>query len=125
MQEAIMPKKILVVDDEVEFVDAVKMRLEANDYTVIAAHDGRECMDKARREKPDLILLDLVMPESNGFETLSNLKTDPQTANMPVIILTAKSDTEYILDAGKLGAADYVVKPPSMQALLDIIRKYI
>lgn len=120
-----MPKKILVVDDEAEFVDAIRMRLEANGYTVIAAYDGRECIEKAKKEKPNLVLLDVVMPNVNGFETLSKLKTDPRTMNIPVIMLTAKSDSEYILDAGKLGAADYMVKPPSMQTLLEIIGKYV
>ena len=120
-----MPKKILVVDDEADFVEAIRMRLEANNYIVIAAYNGLECMDKARREKPNLILLDLVMPESNGFETLSKLKTDRHTVNIPVIILTAKSDSEYIVDASKLGAADYLVKPPSMQTLLEVIGKYV
>ncbi len=118
-------KTILVVDDEVEFVDAVKMRLEANDYNVIAAYDGREGMEKAKRIHPDLILLDLVMPRSNGFETLSKLKLDPETSAIPVVILTAKSDTEYVLDAGKLGASDYIVKPASMQALVELVKKHL
>lgn len=120
-----MPKKILVVDDEAEFVDAIKMRLEANGYIIITAYDGHEAIEKTKKEKPDLVLLDVVMPSVNGFETLSKLKTDPRTMNIPVIMLTAKSDAEYILDAGKLGAADYLVKPPSMQTLLEVIRKYV
>ncbi len=118
-------KKILVVDDELDFVDAVKTRLEAMGYSIIAAHDGQECVAKARKELPSLILLDIVMPKSNGFEALSRLKTDYLTANIPVIVITAKSDSEYILDAGKLGAADYIMKPVSMHTLLDYVRKYV
>ncbi len=118
-------KKILVVDDEIDFVDAVKARLEAMGYDIIAAHDGLECVDKARKELPSLILLDIVMPKSNGFEALSKLKTDSLTSSIPVVLITAKSDSEYILDAGKLGAAEYIMKPVSMHALLEHVRKYV
>lgn len=118
-------KKILVVDDETDFVDAVKIRLEAMGYDIISAYDGAQCVEKARKEMPALILLDIVMPRSNGFEALSKLKTDSLTAQIPVIIITAKSDAEYVLDAGKLGAADYIMKPVSMHSLIDYVRKYV
>lgn len=120
-----MSKKILVVDDETEFVDAVKMRLEANGYEVVAAYDGRDGVEKAKKERPDLILLDLVMPKSNGFEALSKIKSDLKTSAIPVVILTAKTESEYVMDAGKLGATDYVVKPVSMQGLVDVVKKYL
>ena len=118
-------KKILVVDDELDFVDAVKIRLEAVGYEIVSANDGHEGVAKAKKEMPMLILLDVVMPRSNGFEALSRLKTDSATAHIPVIIITAKSDAEYVLDAGKLGAADYIMKPVSMQTLLEHVRKYV
>lgn len=117
-------KKILVVDDEVDFIEAVKARLEAVGYDVVSATNGKDGIAKAKKEQPALILLDLVMPRTNGFEALSKLKTDPATANIPVVIITAKNDTEYILDAGKLGAADYLMKPVSMHTMLEHIRKY-
>lgn len=120
-----MNKKILVIDDEPDFVDALRMRLEANGYDVIAAHDGHDGFERARREGADLILLDLVMPKANGFAVLEKLKGDSKTADIPVIILTAKSETEYVMDAGRLGASDYLVKPPSMQAVIDMVRKYV
>lgn len=118
-------KKVLVIDDEPGFVEAVKMRLEAGGYEVIAAYDGKEGVEKARREMPNLILLDLVMPRVNGFAALSDLKRDIGTSHIPVIVLTAKTDTEYIMDAGKLGASDYIVKPASMQHLMGLIRKHL
>lgn len=120
-----MSKKILIIDDEPEFVDALRMRLEANGYDCIAAYDGQDGMDKAKREAPGLILLDLVMPRINGFTVLVKLKGDSKTMNIPVVILTAKTESEYALDAGRLGANDYIVKPASMQAVVDMVRKYI
>lgn len=123
--EAMGKKTVLVIDDEPEFVEAVKMRLEANNYDVTAAYDGREGFDKARKQRPDLILLDLVMPKVNGFEALSKLKADPRTMNIPVVVLTAKTEAEYAMDAGKLGANDYMIKPASMELLVDMVRRYI
>jgi len=118
-------KSILVIDDEVGFVDAVRMRLEANGFSVTGAHNGEDGLKAARREKPNLILLDLAMPKINGFEALSQLKSDPATSLVPVIIITAQSDAEYAFDAGKLGAADYLIKPVGMENLLDIVGKYV
>ena len=118
-----MTRKVLVIDDESGFVDAVKMLLEANGYTIISAGNGAEGFDKAVKENPDLILLDLVMPKVNGIETLSKLKSDVRTSLIPVIMLTAKTDREYILDAGRLGAVDYIVKPVSMQELSASVKK--
>lgn len=118
-------KKILVIDDEPDFIDAIRSRLEATGYEVVSANNGREGCACARRESPALILMDLVMPRSNGFECLSRLKTDPATSFIPVIVVSAKQETEYVLDAGKMGAADYIIKPVSMETLLDYVRKYV
>lgn len=115
---------ILVIDDEVDFIDAVKMRLEPSGYDVITAYNGQDGVEKARRELPKVILLDLVMPKMNGLEALSHLKTDLRTSFIPVIIITAQSDTDYLLDAGKLGATEYLIKPINMENLLDLIKKY-
>lgn len=118
-------KSILVIDDEVDFVDAVRMRLEAHGYKVIGAHNGHDGVERARKDLPEIILLDLVMPKVNGFEALSLLKSDPRTSPIPVIIITAQSDIEYAFDAGKLGAADYIIKPVSMEGLLELVTKYV
>ena len=118
-------KAILVVDDEADFVDLVRTTLEAKGYDIIAAYDGKDALEKASKEKPDLILLDLVMPRPNGFEVLSKLKSSWRTANIPIIILTAKGDKDYILDAQKLGAADYMVKPISLEHLVELVGKHI
>ena len=116
---------VLIIDDEPEFVEAIKMRLEANDYEVIAAYDGNDGFEKAKTSKPGLIFLDLVMPAPNGFEVLNKLKSNFKTMRIPVVILTAKTDKDYMADAKTLGAADYLVKPPEMDAITDMVKKYI
>jgi len=118
-------KTILIIDDEADFIDVVKVRLEALGYKVIGAYNGEEGVDVARKERPDLIFLDLVMPKSNGFTALSKLRLDPHTALTPVIILSAKSESEFMLDAEKLGAVDYVIKPATLKAMVDMINKHI
>lgn len=118
-------KTVLVIDDEPDFVDAIRMRLEASGYEVIEALNGNDGFEQARKVKPGLIFLDLVMPSPNGFEVLNRLKSDFRTMGIPVIILTAKTDKEYMVDAKTLGAADYLIKPPSMDAITDLVKKYI
>lgn len=117
-------KSILVIDDEADFIDAVKMRLEPSGYDVIAAYNGQDGLGKAKKELPKVILLDLVMPKMNGFEVLSLLRADPRTSLIPVIMITGQSDIEYLFDAGKLGATEYIVKPVNMENLLELISKY-
>ena len=120
-----MSKKILVIDDEAEFTDVIRMRLEPNGYSVIVAHSGKSGLEMAKKENPDLIFLDLVMPEMNGLMVLSKLKQNPYTATIPVVMLTAKIETEYTLDAKSLGAADYLSKPVKMQELQDALGKFL
>ncbi|GAI43054.1 unnamed protein product, partial [marine sediment metagenome] len=82
-------KKILIVDDRSEVVELVKVTLEGEGYQTIDASDGREALEKIGKEKPDLILLDIIMPKMDGFEVLRNLKDDSNTKDIPVIMLTA------------------------------------
>ena len=84
-----MPKKrILVVDDEVELVKAIQIRLEQADYEVIVAYDGQEALEKARKEKPDLIVLDLMLPKIDGYKVCRMLKFDDKYKQIPIIMLT-------------------------------------
>ena len=82
-------KKILLIDDEVDFCDLVKVRLESNDFEVVTAHDGQEGIGKAKSEDPDIILMDIMMPNMNGGDAVRLLKSDPKTSSIPVIFLTA------------------------------------
>lgn len=116
-----MAKKILVIDDEANIVKMVQSRLKASGYDAIVATDGKQGIDKAKNEKPDLIILDIMMPEMDGYETLAQLKEIPETKNIPVIMFTAKAETDNVAKAMDLGAVDYIVKPFTPISLLEKI----
>ncbi|MCK4519550.1 MAG: response regulator [Candidatus Omnitrophica bacterium] len=118
-----MKKRILIVDDEQELVKALQIRLGAAGYEVIVAYDGKKGLEKAQEGKPNLILLDILMPEMDGFETLEKLKQDRQTKTIPVIILTAKSQLEDVTRTTNLGAENYIVKPFDYIAMMEKIKK--
>jgi len=113
-------KKILIVEDEKDMVTGLKFNLEARDYTVIAAYDGEEGYQKALREQPDLVILDLMLPKRNGYEVCKSLKQD--IPELPIIILTAKSQEVEIVTGLELGADDYITKPFSVLELLARIK---
>lgn len=117
-------KKILIVDDETEFADMISMRLEANGYDVVTAADGLEGLEKARTEDPDLILLDVMMPNLDGFETLKRLRQSPTTADTRVVMLTARGETKSIFRGQELGVDDYLIKPCDSEELLSVCKKY-
>ena len=117
-------KKILVIDDEAHMVELLRERLGRNGYEVISAADGLEGLEKANKENPDLILLDIMMSGMDGFEVLRKLRSGPETKNIPVIMLTAKADTDSIFRAEDLKSTDYIIKPFDFKELLDLIEKY-
>ncbi|MBU4478575.1 MAG: response regulator [Candidatus Omnitrophica bacterium] len=105
-------KKILIIDDEPELVKAVEIRLKANGYEVEGAYDGKAGIDKAEKFKPDLVLLDIMMPGMDGQEVLKKLKENPETKTIPVIMLSAKSEAgDIVKSLVDGGACDYIVKP--------------
>lgn len=104
-------KKILVIDDLPENVFMLQDRLEHEGYEVITAYDGFTGIDKAKTQMPDLILLDVMMPEITGFEVCKILVNDPQTKDIPIILVTAKSGAEDTKEGLEAGAFDYVKKP--------------
>ena len=100
-----------------------RARLQANGYTVVEASSGMECIDKVQKEKPDLILLDIMMPGMDGFTTLTQLRGYASSKSIPVVMFSAKAmraDRERALAAG---AADYLVKPFKPEVLLDVIQR--
>lgn len=112
-----MAKKILIVDDEPQMVDMLSMRLETSGYDIITAADGQAGLDKARKEKPDLIILDLMLPKMDGYKVCGLLKKDARFARIPIVIFTAKAQKED-MDIGKeVGADAYITKPFDAQAL--------
>lgn len=105
------PARVLIADDDPLLRDLLTHKLTAAGYTVIAAEDGRQALDQCHQQRPDLVVLDGMMPITDGFEVLRRLKSNPDTAGLPVIMLTALRREEDIVGALKLGAADYLVKP--------------
>ena len=111
-------KRILVVDDERDLVELIAYNLQRNGYEVLTAPDGQAALDAARRQRPDLIILDLMLPGIDGTEVARQLRADPITAHVPVIMLTAKSEEIDVVVGLALGADDYITKPFSMKILL-------
>ncbi|OGW77985.1 MAG: hypothetical protein A3I73_01320 [Omnitrophica bacterium RIFCSPLOWO2_02_FULL_45_16] len=119
------PKTILIVEDEVELVEMVKMRLEAHGYKIITAYNGEDGLYWARKEKPDLILLDLMLPRIDGYEVLETLKKDKNYADIPICIFTARAqDSERRLGV-ELGADAYIIKPFEPTALMEKIKELL
>jgi two-component system KDP operon response regulator KdpE len=110
---------VLIVDDEPRMTRFIRMNLELEGYRVIEAHDGLEALDKARTALPDLILLDVMMPELDGFETLRTLR---QVSNVPVIMLTVRDDEGDKVRGLELGADDYVTKPFGTRELVSRVK---
>jgi len=115
--------KILLADDAKNIILVLKMSLEKAGYEVMVARDGLIALKLAQEEDPDLILLDIVMPKMNGFLVLEALKDDPETAEIPVIFISAKSEDKDLERAKLLGANDYLVKPINQEELLTTIEK--
>lgn len=117
--------KILLVDDEPEVVQILSKRLSREGYAVVTATNGREGLRRALEERPQLILLDIVMPECDGFSVLRELKAQESTREIPVIMVTARSETGVLLEGQKYGAVDYFIKPLDWHQLLRYIRRYL
>lgn len=120
-----MAKTILVIDDEKDLVDLLETRLEVSGYSVLTAYTGKEGLEKANETKPNLIVLDVIMPAMDGFETLRMLKASAETHHIPVIMLTSRGETEALLKADKLGSADYIIKPFEPEELLKMLKRYV
>jgi two-component system phosphate regulon response regulator PhoB len=110
-------KTVLVVDDEQDILDLVRFRLEHDGYRVLTASDGQTGLALARTERPDLCILDVMMPKLSGLEVLAQLRTDPATADARVILLTARGQDADVDRGFELGADDYVTKPFSPKEL--------
>jgi two-component system alkaline phosphatase synthesis response regulator PhoP len=122
--------KILLVDDDRDFVEATRIVLESAPYEVTIAYDGDEALRRVREVAPDLIILDVIMPEQHGFKVCEALKSDPDLSRIPVIMLTSLSqqmgETAFSLTDGMmLEADDYVDKPVTPQELLRRVQKFL
>lgn len=117
--------KILIVDDEIQLIEMVQMRLEANGYETVTANDGKEGIEKVKSENPDLIILDIMMPLMDGYEVCKILKNDPQYSKIPIIFLSAKAQEEGLKNGKEKGADAFVKKPFETSDLLAKIKELL
>jgi two-component system alkaline phosphatase synthesis response regulator PhoP len=115
--------KILLVDDDVDFVKATTKVLESRPYDIVVAHDGKEALEKARKEKPDLVLLDILMPLVDGFAVADQFRKDQSLSNIPVLALTSFS--ESLGQPFPFEVSDYIQKPISPKDLLAKVEQHL
>jgi DNA-binding response OmpR family regulator len=123
--EVYMAKRILVVDDEVRVLTVIQKRLESAGYEVITAMDGNEALIKARSVNPDLIVLDLILPKLNGYQVCSVLKRDSYYKQIPILMLTARSQERDVDEGMRVGADAYMTKPFKNEILLGQIEQLL
>jgi DNA-binding response OmpR family regulator len=119
------PKKILVVDDEPDLVETVRYPLEMEGYQVLVAYNGEDGLNQARKDGPDLIILDLMLPKLDGYKVCRLLKFDERYKHIPVLMLTAKTQEKDRLLGKETGADDYMTKPFDIDKLLEKVKFYL
>lgn len=117
--------KILIIDDEVDLVETIRFPLELEGYQVLVAYQGEEGLQLARKENPDLIILDLMLPKIDGYKVCRFLKFDEKYKHIPIIMLTARSQEKDRLLGKETGADEYITKPFDLDDLFNKIKKYI
>lgn len=120
-----MNKKILIVDDEVDLVETVSFPLKEEGFTVLVSYDGEDALDKARKEKPDLILLDIMLPKLDGYKVCRLLKFDEQYKHIPILMLTARTQEKDKIIGMETGANEYITKPFEMDELIEKVKAYL
>ena len=119
-----MPR-ILAVDDEPNIVRLIQVNLERHGYQVETASNGAQALVKLRANRPDLLVSDVMMPEMDGFELLKNVRADPSLADLPVIMLTAKTQDKDLLEGYARGTDMYLTKPFNPQELLQFVKRLL
>jgi DNA-binding response OmpR family regulator len=125
LDKEFMAKKILIADDEQNIVISIEFLLRREGFDVVVAGDGEEALAKARAERPDLVLLDVMMPKMNGFDVCQALRADPELAGMRVMMLTAKGRETEVSKGLGLGADAYMTKPFSTKELVAQVRSLL
>lgn len=118
-------KRILAVDDERHIVRLVQVNLERAGYEVDCAYDGREALEKVKQSKPDLIVLDVMMPHLDGFQVLKTLKANADTRDIPVIMLTAKAQDQDVFRGWQSGVDSYLTKPFNPLELISFVQRIL
>ena len=118
-------KRVLVVDDHPPTVRLIQTALEQEGYSVLSAANGAECLLAVHREEPDLVVLDVIMPVMDGFQTLRVLRENERTKHLPVVILTIRKSDEDILEGWKIGADLYLTKPFRVDELVAAVKRIL
>ncbi|OGH98790.1 MAG: hypothetical protein A2104_01390 [Candidatus Melainabacteria bacterium GWF2_32_7] len=118
-------KKILIVDDEQDIVETLKFVLETEGLNCITAYDGEEALNKAKNEKPDLIILDVMLPKINGYKVCRLLKFDAKYKDIPILMVTARSQEEDKSIGEETGADEYITKPFDIDEVVNIAKQYL
>ena len=126
MVEAENPIKVVCVEDEPEMIELIRLILGRKNFELIGAVGGRDGLGTIRKEKPDLVLLDLMMPDMDGWEVYQQMKADAELSDIPVIVVTAKAQSiDKVLGLHIAKVEDYVTKPFGPKELLDSVRKVL
>ena len=118
-------KKILVVDDEPDLVETVRFPLEMEGYQVLVSYNGEDALNQARTKKPDLIILDLMLPKLDGYKVCRLLKFDERYKHIPILMLTAKTQEKDKILGKETGADEYITKPFEMDYLMEKVKAYL
>ena len=118
-------KKILLVDDEADLVETLRFPLEMEGFNVLVSYNGEDALNQARKESPDLILLDLMLPKLDGYKVCRLLKFDEKYKHIPVLMLTAKTQEKDKLLGMETGADEYITKPFDIDALMMKVKSYL
>ncbi len=121
-------KKILIIDDVEENADILRVKLRHEGFEVLVAGDGESGLEMARRDRPDLVLCDIMLPKMDGWEVLKSLRADPNLVAVPVIFMTAYTTIQYSGErrrAQEEGAVEYVKKPFDLSAMAGLVRKHL
>ena len=118
-------KKILLVDDETDLVETVRFSLEMEGFTVLVSHDGEDALKQARKENPDLIVLDIMLPKLDGYKVCRLLKFDERYKHIPILMLTAKTQEKDKTLGMEIGADEYITKPFEMDELMEKVKSYV
>lgn len=118
-------KKVLIVDDEVDIIEILQFVLEANGYECVTAMDGEEGLKLAREISPDLIILDVMMPKINGYKISRLLKYDNKYKDIPILMITARSQEEDKIIGEETGANEYITKPFNVDYVIEKVKSYL
>ena len=117
--------RVLLVDDEPDLVQMVSLRLQSAGYEVVPAYDGQQALDQVKQSRPDIIILDLMLPKMDGYKVCRLLKFDERTKGIPVLIFTARAQVEDVTLATECGADAYITKPFDARVLLDKLQELL